>query len=492
MSVEVLNERRRQSEFDRGVDRVDVYNELGGVSDFDPTLGSGIPRAEGSLTQESGLESAPPHTNRGGEKNVLEVENSPLLVMGGYDGGIEVGFDGIWEEGKLSEFCLEVSRVCALADDSGNDDSKLFFEYNGIIFLLWRKGTSGRVRYKYILESGGVRYYIHSNPKGDIQPIRIHYDAVSLIGRNFFVLHSEVLKVILSFGFIVTFEKLSRVDMQVMVPYPMSFVQDAFFERRLLSYCGPGNTHFKNLEGEWETFTIGDEIQLCIYNKTAEMRYLMKTNPVKFELMIQECFGSVDNLFNCEFMRVEFRVKREVLKQFEINSVRELFLSENSLSRYFTHKWFRVLREPKKKGHTSEQANADWWDHVQKEFDRWFPGVTGLNTSVFRRTNTDISCDPIHLDKQAIGCLASKAAYISTDEFSPEELYGLIDSTVRKYIDVLFSKYVERFRAKRVRSVLNPELGSDNLSDNSLELSKVYFGRFSETSVSSAVSDILD
>jgi hypothetical protein len=164
--------------------------------------------------------------------------------------------------------------------------------------------------------------------------------------------------------------------------------------------------------------------------------------------MIKFCVGQ-DFFDSCkELMRVEFSLCRDVLKDFGIHSVENLLECENSLVRYLCEKWFRVLSLPKdNNGHTSHQVFADWWFIVRDEFLKWFPGVEGHGATELVRLSSrqidSLCCSPDHLDKQAIGCLATSF----TMRFGVRASSDFYDLAVRWFQDN-FPKIYERYRER--------------------------------------------
>ena len=59
--------------------------------------------------------------------------------------------------------------------------------------------------------------YIHANPKGPIQPVRLRYGFEALASRDLFNVHANMLDWLKEIGFTVQKETVSRVDLQVML-----------------------------------------------------------------------------------------------------------------------------------------------------------------------------------------------------------------------------------------------------------------------------------
>ncbi|HBT76561.1 MAG TPA: hypothetical protein DEB39_06460 [Planctomycetaceae bacterium] len=215
-------------------------------------------------------------------------------------------------------------------------------------FVILPRSAGGGITYRYVLEGDGFKLYIHSNPSNTIQPVRVRYMTEGLIGRDLFAKHAELLELLHDMGFSVTQEKISRVDLQVML---YRDVMD--FMKPILS----GNSVCVARKGQFNT--SGDRIltyrlgrggqQACIYDKRTELFETKQANEAKFWLMVNECFGEEWLYEEIPTTRVEFRIKREVLKDMGINSMHDLLEHEAGLARYCYCSRFRILSDAKQK-----------------------------------------------------------------------------------------------------------------------------------------------
>lgn len=428
-------ERIRQKDADRAARR----EVCGFLPDSSPTLS--VPPTNRNPTIHG--EAAPPS----------ETEQSPK-ILGGYDGGVELGFTGIWDSLQRSEtFAIfEAAKTSA----QNEEEPQPHFELNGKMYTMSRQSSRiGRCQYKYVFEGDGVKYYVHSNAKGKQQPIRIRYDATGLIGRDLFFKHAETLEVLKDMGFMVVKETLSRVDMQIML---FCTLTDLIGPRDLCRrhiVCPAQNYQIngKGLSFAPQTFRMGNHnvIQICIYDKRAEMFSLMTKDPLKFNLMLQHCFEDDWLYKEIPTLRVEFRIGRDQLYSMHIDSMQDLLESEAGLARYCCHSWFRIVEEEKKRGHTHEQEVSPLWREVQEAFAKWFPGVDGHNRDVKRDYDRKIKANADHLVKQAVGCMATACALEKGSIDSPHEslLYTL--HKMREYIGRLYSRTVERAQALGIK-----------------------------------------
>jgi hypothetical protein len=342
---------------------------------------------------------------------------------------------------------LDVAKQAA--QQTGNPDRLISFENN--VYEVQPKSVSGEVNYRYVVEGVGVKFYIHSNPSGDIQPIRVRYGAEGLIGRDFFFKHNEIRDFLSSIGFSITGEKLSRVDMQVMLNREVTeFIQAIQGD----CYVCPAQTYSIYGKGRFiDTITLGKQLQVCIYDKRKELFSAVQSEPYKFALMVRFCFGTEWLQKEIPVTRIEFRLKREILKAMKIDTVDNLLEKESGLSRYCCHSWFRLLVEPKKRGHSNEQKVSKLWQEVQNSFQKYFPGVEGHREEVTRINRTKVlRCSAEQLEKQAIGCLKTAAALRLGSENALSETKKYVMLTVAEQVDKIARGALDRALQYEIRN----------------------------------------
>ena len=308
---------------------------------------------------------SPPHTNRGATNSIAgAIEQSARIVKGGYDGGCEVGFDGVWDVLSFGELIetLEAARLRAEIGSKGGKKCHEYVELCGKHFEIQPYGTNGGVCYRYILKGCGLRLYFHSSPDTkNIQPVRVHYEAESLIGRSLFSVHAAVCKLLSDLGFRISDEKISRLDLQVMIDIPVENFVVPVVLGHAVKRAQKDTLHRKH--GKVQTYRLGVNTILRIYDKRAEL--LEGGDDTKLALMIKECFGG-ELPEVCT--RVEYQLRRDLLRETGINSVTDLQSMETDLVRWLTSDWFRLLDGPKKKNNESRQAVlADWQRAERRE-----------------------------------------------------------------------------------------------------------------------------
>jgi hypothetical protein len=452
---------RLESRYQEGMisESLAEYFESGGEESFPDVSGQEVRKlrrmmqtaAVGSLPggtaddlQNSPQTSCSPPANRGVTFNQVFSEQKSF---GGYDGGIQLGFEGKWNEKGFQTLKKYLEEVKEASIEQANHREKptITFEINGKSFVMSPRSVVEGSVYRYVFEGMGVKFYIHQNPKGDIQPIRICYLAVGLIGRDFFLKHCEIREFVESLGFEISNEKLSRVDMQVMINRPIKEFADAYFESRVV--CTAQHFDLHGSSDNPESLTIGNDVQVCIYDKRRELEKAMVKDPIKCALMLETCLGS--DFFETEtpLTRVEFRLRRSILKDMGVNSVQDLLEKETSITKWLTERWFRIITVPKLRGHTSKQTTSELWGEVQAAFAVTFPGSQGHNHEMTIDRSHELRCPVKHLHAQSSGCFATAAAYELGQEASLLDVLRYTMSNIGNDIEKIYRRYQERVLA---------------------------------------------
>ena len=153
------------------------------------------------------------------ETPMLPLSEVPEYSHGGYDGGIEIGFDGTWNPLKFPEVIekLEAAKEKACEIQKGPEGFAINLAGEDVL-VMPTGGKVGGLLYKYRFLCRGVEFLVHSNPPKGRQPVRVRYLAESLIGNNFFAVHEQfVFPFLTRLGLTIHADKPSRIDMQVIL-----------------------------------------------------------------------------------------------------------------------------------------------------------------------------------------------------------------------------------------------------------------------------------
>jgi len=221
-----------------------------------------------------------------------------------------------------------------------------------------------------------------------------------------------------------------------------------------------------------ETIELGSvsNAQLCIYDKGRELRS-KKSNVVKEAQFVANCVG--DEWYNSDrpITRVEIRLSRDALKCLGVDSVSDLQQSEQGILELLTSEWFRILAEPKVRGHENTAALHPIWERVRELFFLYFTGAELLDVCWNREES--LTCDPEALERQALGCLSKALACRYGEQ---EESCDVVE-LANGWVDVVQDEMHEKINlhALEVRLKTGIELGitSRGIAGYDVELESV-------------------
>jgi hypothetical protein len=133
----------------------------------------------------------------------------------------------------------------------------------------------------------------------------------------------DFIKTILLKDYITDYFPITRVDLNCFVQYDLSFIKKEMFVTRKRKYSTISEIGNANTT---QTIYIGKEpFLLRIYNKKEELKKSNKKD-LMYEYFLNNSFDAEQPIFN-----VEFELHRTYLKQFNINTIDDLFLNAVSL-----------------------------------------------------------------------------------------------------------------------------------------------------------------
>jgi hypothetical protein len=355
--------------------------------------------------------------------------------MGGYDGGCETGFCGVWEKSAFG-------RLLDKLDGVKQNGQETLIELCGREFYVKPCGIGGGAAdyFRYVIESGGVTVMIHHSPDTCNQQVRVHFGFLSLVGRSLFDVHKETTDFLFDLGFAVDFEseKISRIDGFVMTARPVSDYVLPVRKMCVVKRARIGAIYEDT--GKKTSFNFGTDIIIRCYDKRHELMY--RADEIKLKSVMEYNCGGVlpDNL-----TRVEFELHRDVLNELDIDTIEDLKECEHSLFQWLTYDWFRILNEPVKKGHSREQMISPLWAEIRSLFSLYFPGG-GKQRIITRLSNRlkDVRCDGDDLFRQAVGCLAAVAARVKGVALSGDNLIKYLFERIETFRKELLRKTAQR------------------------------------------------
>jgi hypothetical protein len=401
------------------------------------------------------LPDLPPADNMGGVKY--------QKIYGGYDGGVEAGFEGVWGKTAFMDLCDKLSLAKQAADDGDMEGS--IIDFGGRLWKVSAKGAnsggsgSSAPKYKFVLEHHGIKLYIHSNPQGGIQPVRVRFGFFALAKSSLWDCVTLLKEVLAKEGFHITDEKISRVDMQVLIERPVQDFLEAMKGDTVVTLCRGKVSQILNLRtGQIETILLkSGTTELEIYDKRAQVLLSDKDYYEVFRRFVLGGGALPDHL-----TRVEYRFHRDALRRYGIDTFDDLRVSALSLIQIATSEWFRILESSKVRGSENTQKISILWQEVVNSFEYYF---SASNEIEIERTRVQLKGTVIkqesvkvdRLEKQAVGCLASVAAFCLEKVEDTEQLLDYVFSRVSLYVGDLSKKY-------RLRRLLSEVVAGVSLS----------------------------
>jgi hypothetical protein len=128
-----------------------------------------------------------------------------------------------------------------------------------------------------------------------------------------------------------------------------------------------------------------------------------------------------------KILRIEFQLRREILRELKINIYDELVENIENVWAYCTKRWLKFEDNPGK--HHSQRSTMDWWKVVQEGFR----GMQNPEPSIRSRA---LKIDMRHLARQAYGQLTSlEAARLEegdTSERRKVDIYKVVETFLKE------------------------------------------------------------
>ena len=292
--------------------------------------------------------------------------------------------------------------------------------------------------YAHHLTFEGFDVFIHQDekPKNDNPQIRFDIRAEARLNYGAYGAQQVLVDFLSQLGFTVESEKLSRLDIQVMIDVPVS----AFVKFYLADHDVGGGRNFR-INGKkktWgkqiETLDIGDRkrIHLSIYDKRQEIakKYNAET-AAKYDKTIEN-IGAAWWHSDHAITRIEFSLGRDSLRAWGVNSLEDFRLRERAIVEYLTHKWFRLLKNPKVRGTENDAEIHPIWKRVQSLFFQYF--CCADVPAVKREKPTRVSVDSERLENQGGGCYVNATASRYGKQKSMEDLRHRLHAALDDFV----------------------------------------------------------
>ncbi|MDO4628518.1 MAG: hypothetical protein Q4C70_05000 [Planctomycetia bacterium] len=367
---------------------------------------------------------------------------------GGYDGGCEASVEGEWDE-RFAPLCQRLDVAKQAADDG--DEAKSYIEFGGFVWKMRPMGAGvGWAKYKWVMESRGVKLYIHSNPKSSIPGVHVRFGFECLVKTDLFRAWEALKKSLEVEGYRVKSEIISRVDMQVLLPVDISEFVKAMTGRKIVTRCrGVYQTNSNLKTGRTETITVrSDNAELCIYDKRAQVE---QADSVYYQTFSRHVLGEEMAALPENLTRVEYRFRRPFLRRYGIENFDNLKESAWALLDIASSDWFRILEREKVRGSENEIENCGLWDRVREAFNYYFHFAKDYRHPTTKKDLKEYK--PFRpapcvsrVISQGLGCLASAVSTtidkVSRIEQVKEYVSELLDTFAEKVLDKIIDKQI--------------------------------------------------
>lgn len=288
-------------------------------------------------------------------------------------------------------------NVDAVPFDNGQD-----------VYLVRRRGfggSGGGPHYSYALAIQGILFGVCTlrEPKGEIANVRCEVSSLTLMELGGLHKPWDMIRAyIRRLGGRLLWSKISRVDLCVDLP---GLAVDEFytlFQRgqyitRGRSWDEYSEVSEHGMRAAVQGFAIGRKrVRMTIYDKLRESMHDARKRAV----LVAKRW---DCLPPCA-TRVEFQVKRDMLKEFRIDSVDDYLRKRGMVARYLTREWFRFTESVISNEHHSRVSEHELWIEVREAFEEWTGDDSVREPGKFTRVSAH------DLYRQALGCCATAVA----------------------------------------------------------------------------------
>ncbi len=232
-------------------------------------------------------------------------------------------------------------------------------------------------------------------------------------------------------------DKVSRADVCVDLPGVDTavFVQ-AFLDGHCITRARKRTVHYDGNRPTGLDLGAGNEISCCIYDKLLEC-----TDERKLAVLKAKRWGGNVQAAT----RVEFRLRREALKSFGVNSLADYREKRSGILSYLCTQWLRMASEDVDRTHTTRTELDSLWQEVLRCFLAWSASPVVPVTRAKR-----VAVNGLGLIRQAVGCLTSAIVRRSNGEIlEQDDLLERMMEIIWREIPVLDVERIQTDKALR-------------------------------------------
>ncbi len=264
-----------------------------------------------------------------------------------------LSFKGTLKEGLKEE--LELLKTLAQSDDeSERAMARITIDDHPLMVM-----DKGRGRYAYVLTDGWYEIQISSNRSKSLPTVYVKLSSDLLNGYGVYIAINQLRGLLKELLIGQAEDVVSRADIFVdfMTDVDFDSIDSTLWIRKAVGF----HTHRAGNTFTGFSIGLGGDISARLYNKTVEIEKSGKD----YLKSVWEKRGW-DKL-RCVW-RLEFQLKRDVLKQFSVQKVSDFTECSNDLWRYCTNDWLRLALESKAKNKTRWETHPAWEAIQQVKF----------------------------------------------------------------------------------------------------------------------------
>lgn len=247
------------------------------------------------------------------------------------------------------------------------------FQYRGhsygIRFHGVRAGGQSGISMPYVLEAAGlvVLFTKQRYPSGNSFNCRVLVGSEILMERGGVEgVYPAIMATLEALGVRVLDEVISRIDACVDLPDSVSVFVDAFLSGAVVTRFKDDHLHRSG--GRWSGISFGKgAIVLRIYDKLREVE--VKRAESKLAILQETRFAALDG---GHITRVEWQLRREQLKKWDIQTVSDWVLKAGGVLEYLMFDHTRFLDETPDRTHTSRYKPSALWARCISAFRHAF------------------------------------------------------------------------------------------------------------------------
>lgn len=313
---------------------------------------------------------------------------------------------------------LEKEKEIAKLEVANNANYKHFVTINNINFELLSNGSKG---YAYILHNNGyeVKVSKYKSKIKNFMPIQVRISA-EYLWSNGLITSWEIIKnwLEITFGFIKN-HKISRVDLCTHVSN-VDFITDynisykGYFKKDSVNVLNYTN---KKINAITLGSRKGKNVYCRMYDKTLEVKETK--SKMWFFNIWQDNNLDINNVWN-----VEFELKSKFLREFNINTIEDLYKCLQNVWKYCTTDWLVKIDRANKR---SERCpiNSDWLE-IQKAYD-------SFNSIGFIERKKQIEIDAESLIPNIVGNITSYSARKGITDI--HSVFNELYTSTQKYLE---------------------------------------------------------